>query len=125
MGVRKNKVRSVAIPFVMKACGVSLIHSTLLAVHVKSSIDRCHVALIPHLPSILIISITLLAFLLIVVLPVFGFDLTTLYFVLVYLLVLVDSLLVFGFLAFPKIAIRLLTVPALVVIIVRVQTCQI
>ena len=89
----------------MKSCGVSSIHPTLFSVHVQSSIDHCHAALIPHLPLMLIIPITLLSFLLIIRLPAFGFDLATLYLILTYLLVLVNLLLVFGFLASPKIAI--------------------
>ena len=113
MDVRKNKVSSVAIPFVMKTCGVSSVHLTLLAVHMQSSIDHCHVALGPHLPSVLIISsITLLAFLLVIVLLAPVFDIATLHFVLIQLLVPINSLLVLGFLALSKIAICLLTVPA-------------
>ena len=120
MSVRKNKVSSVVIPFVMKSCGVSSIHSTLPAVHVQSSIDHCHVALISHLPLILIISITLLAFLLIIVLLAPMFDIATLHPVLIQLFVPINLLLVLGFLAFLKITICLLTVPALVVITDRV-----
>ena len=95
MGVRKNTFSSVAIPFVMKSRGVSSIHSILLAVHVQSSIDYCHVSLIPHPPSILRSSFTLLAFL----------PGTTIYLALICLLVLVNFLLVLWFFAFLNIQI--------------------
>ena len=54
MTVRKNKVGPVAIPFVMRPCGVSGVHSICPAVHMQSSIDHRHVDLIPHFPAILL-----------------------------------------------------------------------
>ena len=96
-----------------------MIHSTLLALHMQRSVDHRHVALVPHLSSILSVSsFTLLAFLSIIVLSAPRFDVTILDSILIQLLVPVNLLLVLGFLVFPKIAIRLLTVSALVVITV-------
>ena len=96
-----------------------MIHSTLLALHMQRSVDHRHVALVPHLSSILSVSsFTLLAFLSIIVLLAPRLDVTILDSILIQLLISFNSLLVLGFLAFPEVAICLFAVPTLLVIAV-------